>query len=51
MIKFKNSKRNVESHIERCHSLVKKMTCESRLDFIVDLNVIQAYMKVYVMQG
>ena len=51
MIKSKNSKRQREFHIERCQSLVKKMTCESKLDFIVDLNVIQAHMKLYVMQG
>ena len=28
-----------------------KKLCKSRLDFIVDLNMIQAYMKLYVMQG
>jgi len=28
-----------------------KVACNSKLEFIVELNVIQAYMKLYVMQG
>ena len=51
MIKSKNSKREGEFHIEKHHSLEKKNNLRIKMDFIVEVNVIQAYMKLYMMQG
>ena len=51
MIKFKNSKRQGEFHIEKHYSLEEEKQLEDQNGFHCKLNVIQAYMKLYVMQG
>ena len=51
MIRSKDSKRQGEFHIDGCHLLKKKNSLWIKMDFIVELNVIQAYVKLYMMQG
>ena len=51
MIKSKNSKRQGEFHIEKHYSLEEEKQLEDQNGFHCKLNVIQAYMKLYVMQG